>query len=135
MNMTELRLEGELSALEVLSEAIGLEGRIMWKEGESGRDGKKYLSSGLMIEIAETSKPSTMIEEIRKFVTRCDTLGLSFNNVRAQISVGVTVGDSKQYMANFEFNEDDLKTLGKLGLALSVSCYPTSDEANDHEAL
>jgi len=48
----------------------------------------------------------------------------------AELSVGVTVGDSAQFVASIDLTSDDLSMMGTLGLSLNVSAYPTSGELN-----
>ena len=52
-------------------------------------------------------------------------------SLKAQIAIGITVGDAEQFVACIDFTADDLVALGALGLKLSVWAYPTSDEANE----
>lgn len=48
----------------------------------------------------------------------------------AELSVGFTVGDSKQFVAGVEFLPAELLLLSQRGIALSITAYPISDEAN-----
>jgi hypothetical protein len=62
----------------------------------------------------------------------CKKQGVTFArpSLSAELSVGVTVGDSDQFVASVALSASDILLLGSLGIALSVTAYPTSDEAN-----
>jgi hypothetical protein len=74
-----------------------------------------------------------MVAAIREFVTECQTRKLDFSGLglTAVLSIGVTVGDSEQFIACLDFSASDLLSLGAIGVGLSIAAYPTSDEANE----
>ena len=74
-----------------------------------------------------------MLKDVRSFLEVCHQLGAEAFavGVEAELSIGVTVGDSVQFIASLDFSSADLRELGALGIALSISTYPTSDEVND----
>jgi len=76
-----------------------------------------------------------MCSDVREFVETCQAKRLSFSDadLSVEISLGIAVCDSKQYVAFLEFSPSDLVALGVLGISLSVVAYPASDEANEHE--
>jgi hypothetical protein len=50
------------------------------------------------------------------------------NAVDAELAVGISVGDSVQYVVSVDFLPADIRDLAAAGIALSVAAYPTSDE-------
>jgi hypothetical protein len=50
--------------------------------------------------------------------------------LKGELSLGVTVGDSDQLPAHLDLSAEDLLLLGTIGIALSIAAYPISDEAN-----
>jgi hypothetical protein len=135
MNLAVLRLEGERAVLDALVGRLSLEANQTWKEGELRRNGTPHKSSGLSATVADVPTPAGLMEEVRAFVSRCKQLAVSFSGVRAELSVGLTVGDSEQFVACLEFSKDDLAMLAERGLTLSVTAYPTSDAANRPGAI
>jgi hypothetical protein len=49
------------------------------------------------------------------------------NGVNAELSIGITVGDSIQYVASVDFSPNEIRDLAVLGIALNFTAYPTSD--------
>ncbi len=74
-----------------------------------------------------------MLREVRHFLAKCQKVGpdLFADGIEAELSIGVTVGDSIQYIASVDFSSTELREIATLGIALSVTAYPTSDEVND----
>ena len=130
MNLVVLRMEGDQKALDALAQRLSLNVEQEWKAGERRRNGSAHMSSGLSATVADTPTPSELVSELRSFLARCKELGVSFSGVRAELSVGITVGDSSQFVAHVALSNADLGMLAERGLTLSVSAYPTSDEAN-----
>jgi len=130
MNVATLRLEGGSEDLALLAKCLGLRPEQEWKQGEKNRAGVLHRSSGYCSTIGDTSTPAELLTAIRAFVAKCQKNAATFSSVRAELSVGVTVGDSEQFVAVVEFSPSDLQAIATLGLTLSVAAYPTSDEAN-----
>lgn len=132
MNLATLRVEGTEEALASLRDTLCLEADATWKKGEPKRRGGHHSSAGFNATIADASTPGEMIVAIRKFFAKCQEQGVGFvsPSLSAELSVGVTVGDSDQFVASVNFSASDILLLGSLGIALSVAAYPTSDEAN-----
>lgn len=131
MNLAVLRLEGETAALQTLTQQLSLKPEGEWRKGETRPNGVKNLSSGLNSTIAEGASPNQLVTSVREFFEECKSKNISFVNVRAELSFGVTVGCSQQYLAHVEFSPSDLALIASSGCSLSMSAYPTSDEAND----
>jgi hypothetical protein len=73
-----------------------------------------------------------MVDEIRKFLAdpRLKGSTLITGAVTWELAIGVTAGDSQQFIAVVDFSVADLRDLAALHIAVSVAAYPTSDEAN-----
>jgi hypothetical protein len=132
MNIATLRVEGADEALENLRNQLGLDIDASWKRGEAKRHGHHSLS-GFNAKVADAENPGQMVEAVRKFMLTIKEQGVVFSasNLSAELFIGVTVGDSVQFIAFVELLPADILLLGSLGVALSVTAYPTSDEAND----
>jgi hypothetical protein len=132
MNLAVLRVEGKDDALKNVLEVLRCKPDTTWKKGESKHRGGKHGKSGFTSLIAEAATPRDMVTAVRRFLTECCAQVVSFpdHGLTAELSVGVTVGDSAQFVASIELTRDDLSMMGSLGLSLNVSAYPTSDELN-----
>jgi hypothetical protein len=73
-----------------------------------------------------------MLLAIREFLSKCaaQSITLAEHGLTGELSLGVTVGDSVQFVACLDFSVNDLLSLGALGVELSLAAYPTSDEVN-----
>jgi hypothetical protein len=133
MNLANLRVEGADQALHTACHALNLVPDFTWKQGEPRRRGGVFLSSGWSVTVADAKNPRVMVEAIRAFLAQCTAQGFEFraHDLAAELSVGITVGDSEQFVAFVDFTTADLLALGTLGIELSVAAYPTSDEANE----
>jgi hypothetical protein len=132
MNLATLRVEGEEAALASLISRLGLDIDTSWKKGEPKRRGGEQESSGFNATVADAENAKEMLRAVRNFLERCDALDVSFisEGLSAELAIGVTVGDSEQFVAFVELSSAELASLGALGIALSFAAYPTSDEAN-----
>jgi len=133
MNLATLRVEGTDDALQTVRNTLGLVPDSMWKQGEPKRRGGFFASSGLCATIADAKNPSEMVVAIREFVAECKARNFVFSGVglSAELSVGVTVGGTEQFVASVDLSASDLLSLGALGVEFSFAAYPTSDEANE----
>ncbi len=133
MNLAMLRVEGTDEALQTVCNTLGLVPDSMWKKGEPKRRGGFFLSSGLSATIADAKNPGEMVVAIRQFIAECKARHFVFSGsgLSAELSIGVTVGDSEQFVVCVDFAASDLLSLGALGVELSIAAYPTSDEANE----
>ncbi len=132
MNLAVLRVEGKGYALNSLLDTLRRKPDAEWKAGELRRRGGKYEESGFTLTIADVTTPHDMVIAVRQFLTECNEQAVFFSaqGLTAELSVGVTVGDTAQFVASIELTSGDLSMIGRLGLALSVTAYPTSDGAN-----
>ena len=133
MNLANLIVEGADDALQAVSGLIGRQPSAAWKKGAPMHRGGLHSVSGVSVTIADSQNPAEMTAAISEFVTKCRARNLVFSDLglSAELSVGVTVGDSEQFIACLDFSPDDLGSLGALGVGLSIAAYPTSDEANE----
>jgi hypothetical protein len=132
MNLATLSVEGEDSALATIAEQLPLKHEQQWKKGDPRRNGKVHSSSGFQITVADAKNPGELTKCIHAFLAQCKESGIVFpeKSLVAELSVGFTVGDSEQFVAGVEFLPAELLLLSQCGIALSVTAYPTSDEAN-----
>ena len=130
MNLAVLRVEGRSYALNSLLGMLRRKPDAEWKAGELRRRGGNYEDSGFTLTIADATTPHDMVIAVRQFLTECNGQAVFFSaqGLTAELSVGVTVGDTAQFVASIELTSGDLSMMGRLGLALSVTAYPTSDE-------
>jgi hypothetical protein len=135
MNLATLRVEGTDSDLEALKKALSLESDAHWSKGERRRNGSVHASSGFNATVADAKNPKELIGLIRAFLVLCKNKQIVFPrlNLEAELAVGFTVGDSEQFVASVEFSPSDLLSCAECGITLSVTAYPTSDEANAEE--
>ena len=132
MNVATLKVEGEEPALSALTTTLPGRADTQWLKGERGRSGVVYALSGFNVTVAEAPNPRALVSELRKFLTQCKERKLDFRKgLTAELSIGFTVGDSQQFVASVDLSPADLSTLAACGIALSVTAYPTSDEANE----
>lgn len=133
MNVAQLWLTGSKSDLTNMCRRLELYPDSSWCQGDKKRNGKVYEDNGVGICIADASTPMGLVGEIRSFIKRCFQSGISFKNtaLKANLSIGYTVGDSVQFSACMDFTAQDLQHLAEFGASISVCAYPTSDEANE----
>ena len=132
MNLATLIVEGDEVALGMIRKTLSLRTDTSWKKGDVGRNGKRHASSGFNATIADVANPVELALAIRGFLKQCKECGVVFSHagVSAELSLGFTVGDSQQFVASVELSPSDLSSLAEHGLTLSLTAYPTSDDAN-----
>lgn len=135
MNLATLRIEGEEPALEALAKALPLVHDSRWKKGDSRRNGTVHSCSGFVATVADAENPGQLVILVRAFLEECKKRGVVFSRfaLSAELSLGFTVGDSVQFVAGVEFSPSDLQALSECDITLSITAYPTSDEANAEE--
>jgi hypothetical protein len=131
MNLACLRVEGPTAALSSVKTAIPIKPDSSWNAGDKKRRGGVYASSGFSATVADAPHPVALLQSIRAFLEDCTTRGVQFPaDISAELDVGISVGDSEQFVASVAFSTEDLHRLATLHIHLSVTAYPTSDEAN-----
>ena len=136
MNLATLRVRGSDDALQTLCNTLGLVADSTWKKGDPKRRGGSFPTSGFSATIVDAKNPAELVLAIRAFVAKCQErhIVLSTPNLTAELALGVTVGDSEQFVACVDFSASDLLSLGALGVELSIAAYPTSDDANEEHS-
>lgn len=134
MNLATLRIEGTDEALEQLVGQLSLDIDVSWKKGEMGKRGI-YKISGLNSTIADTETPRQLTVAIIDFANQCKSknINLSSLNISTELDIGIGVGYSEQFVASFSFSPSELQLLSSIGIELSITAYPTSDEPSDSE--
>ena len=97
MNLVLLRVEGDQARLDEIAERLDLHLDQRWTQGEADRRGARFRGSGYSATIADSQTPAEMIKHIREFVMLCRSTSTDFVGLRAELSVGVTVGDSENF--------------------------------------
>ena len=135
MNVAMLVVEGSLESLESLRSVLALDCEGQWKKGDRRRSGRIHEASGFNVTIADAATPSELLELIRAFLAFCKEKNVVFSShsLSAEISIGFTVGDSHQFVAGVDFTPTELLSFAECGIKLSITAYPTSDEANADE--
>jgi hypothetical protein len=130
LNIATLRLTGPDASLDELIAKLNLSFSSRVRAGEPRRRGGVHADSGINASIADAENPSAMMKEVRAFIQGClkHGPGLFMNAVDAELAVGISVGDSVQYVASVDLSPADIRDLAAAGLAFSVAAYPTSDE-------
>jgi len=129
MNIATLRAEGSDAALTLLREAFNLEVDAHWKKGEPRRRGGVYERSGLNACITDVASAAMLVEEIKAFLSKCIKRREVFSSeLSAQVDIGITAGEPGRYFASVILPPSVLKDLAELGIELSVSAYPGSDD-------
>jgi hypothetical protein len=118
--------------VDLFRSSLGLEVDGRWRAGDRTRSGKTRGSDGFTFTVADAASAAVLEEALQKFSGRCTQAGLNFRSLglTATLSVGVSVGDSEQFIASLELPADLLATLGQRGVRLEFNAYPTSDSAN-----
>jgi hypothetical protein len=137
LNIATLRLTGNDALLDDLVRKLNLKVSSRFSAGDPRRRGGVHATSGLNASIADAASPGAMTGQVRAFLAECLKHGptLIANGVDAELSVGISVGDSIQYVASVELSPIDIRDLATVGVALSITAYPTSDETSDQANL
>jgi hypothetical protein len=131
MNLALLRVDGPEHVIEAMYRLLGIRPDVTYKQGDVMRNGRVHSSSGFSYTIVDAPNPVALVNGIREFLIECRRKNLQLSaSVSAEIGLGVAVGDSQQFTACVDFSPSDMVLLGTLGFSLSVTAYPTSDEAN-----
>jgi hypothetical protein len=130
MNLAILIIEGPDEALETVRQQLDVLTEKTWISGQPTRRGSLHATSGFSVTIADAESPGEMLASVREFVALCTAKGVSFSRdgLSAEVSIGMTVGDSIQFVASLDLSPSDLLLWGGLGVAISVAAYPASDE-------
>jgi hypothetical protein len=132
VNLASLRIEGDDRILAALVENLELSVDTQWKKGQSLHSGGTHSTSGFCAVIADAPSLSVLLSQIRTFITRYQEFldANSPSKLDGELSIGISCGSSDQIVGSVILGAEDLRRLGATDLALSVSAYPTSDDAN-----
>lgn len=132
MNVAIPIVDGDDADIDAVLDIVPLQYDTRWEKGESRRNGKIYESSGMSAKVVDAENPKALAHRIRGLLEQCRDKGIasSAHNLVAELSVGFTVGDSKQFVTGLEFSAADLLMFAECRIAISISAYPTSDEVN-----
>ena len=110
MNLTTLRAEGNVNALESVKSKLCLACDAQWHKGDIRRNGVAHEFSGFSATIADTETPKELIIFIGNFLDQCKENNIKFQNLNlsAILAVGFTAGDSAQFVACLEFSPAQL---------------------------
>ena len=136
MKLVILRIHGVHCLPEEVVRHFEEEPDSVWRAGERMLRGKIRADSGISYCVSDVSSNEELIRDIRAFV-RKNEHGLSelvSQGLRAELGVGVSVGDASQYTSSVLFEAEDLRIFENLGISLVFSAYPASDEANVSDA-
>jgi len=136
MNIATLRVEGNESSLESLASLLPGRADQQWFKGDRRRSGGEFELSGFSIIVVEGENPHLLLSQLRAFLRQCRERGVVLPvDTSAALSIGVTVGEPQQFAASIDLSREDLKSLAQFGAPLSITAYPTSDEANASRAI
>jgi hypothetical protein len=132
MNLVTLNVKGPDDALFSLQQSLPIAIDSAWRKGDRRRSGALREASGFSAIIADAANPREIEERLGAFIAECVSRGIIFGDpgVEAQLSFGVTVGDSQQFVVSIDLPRALLSALAACGVSLSFTAYPTSDEAN-----
>jgi hypothetical protein len=131
MNQAILRVTGDNKNLDIFRENLKTQLQIdsdkEWNKGEKTLLGKVYESSGFNACIADSTTPKELIKELELFFIEFNKNKILISDLSVELSIGVTVGGNKQFIATVDFSHLLLSFISKTGFTLSISAYPTSD--------
>lgn len=135
MRIATLNITGPDTGLDSLVKHLGLSTVSRWKVGDPVYGTKTHDNSGIEFEFEDAQTSDDLVLTVRNFLRPWSTknLSLAMYGLDGWLSVGVTIGDSKQFTAHVKFSADDMLLLGTLGIDLCFTAYPTSDEANESD--
>lgn len=130
MKLAVLRLSSRNGQPEGLATELGVECDSIWHIGDQRTPGRICDDCGIVATVSDAAFVGEMAEEIRQFVrSRQAVLSRALaSGWDAELDLGITVGDAAQMTATVSLEPELLRALGDLGVRLSVSAYPVSDE-------
>jgi hypothetical protein len=133
LNVAALRLSGNDALLDDIVRKLGLTVASRAKAGSPRRRGGFYAASTLNASIADAESPAAMLDQVRAFLAECRGHGstLFVNGIDAELSIGISAGDSGQFVASVDLSSAEIRDLATLGLSLNFTVYPRSDENED----
>jgi hypothetical protein len=133
MNLATLRLSGSDAALDTVVGMLKLNVVSRVRIGDPARRGGVHDSASLNASLIDADTPAAMLREIRLFLSACQAIGSTLfeDGVTAELSIGVTVGESAQYVSSIDLSASEIRQIASVGISLNFTAYPTSDEVNE----
>jgi hypothetical protein len=133
MNPATLRLSGSDASLDTVVAALKLNVVSRVRIGDPRRRGGVHDSASSSASLVDADTPAAMLREIRVFLGACQALGSTLfgDGVTAELSIGVSVGESVQYVSSVDFSASEIRQIANIGIGLNFTAYPTSDDVNE----
>jgi hypothetical protein len=130
VNLASLRIEGDDRALTALIDGLDLSVDTQWKKGQSLRSRGTHSTSGFCAAISDAPSPNALLSQIRDFIERYQKFldGNPGSMLVGELSVGISCGNSDQFVGSVVLGAEDLLRIGKANLSFSVSAYPASED-------
>tara|TARA_Y100000588_G_C14158432_1_gene883723 strand:- start:53 stop:460 length:408 start_codon:yes stop_codon:yes gene_type:complete len=130
LNLATLTIRGSKDSLEKVKSKIPNQPYRSWTQGDSITKTKSYVDYGFVYEIADTDTPIELTQAISTFLWQLNDNAFNANEslIDAELSIGVGVGDEKQFIASHQLSNDHLKLLVKCGISIEYSAYPVEGE-------
>jgi hypothetical protein len=130
LNVAALRLSGNDALLDDIVRKLGLKVASRSKAGSPRPRAGIYAASTLNALIADAASPAAMLGQVRAFLAECrgHDSTLFASGIDAELSIGISVGDSGQFVASVDLSSAEIRDLAALGLSLKFAAYPRSDE-------
>jgi hypothetical protein len=132
MNLATLRMSGTDTSMDAIVDALKLNVVNRVQVGDPKRRGGVHDSAGLTADLVDADTPAAMLQAVRAFLNACEALGSTpfRDGISAEISIGVGVGDSVQFVVSIDFSPAEIRQFASIGLSLNVTAYPVSDEVD-----
>lgn len=104
----------------------------LWRAGERGFRGRIRTKSGFNLHIADASSAPELVRQVRAWIQQNESAlkALRATGATAEIDFGFTVGTLEQFTARVTLPVKTLALLADIGLNLTFSAYPASDDNN-----
>ncbi len=101
-----------------------------WKFGEKRRNGKSHETNGFSACLPDADSWSEAVSLMKGFWKSHEGLlsQLASAGAQKEFRLGVFVGSEKSFAPSLSFPVELMSELSALGIAVTVSCYPTNDE-------
>ena len=132
VNLATLNVRGKSEALSALKGVLPFSLDSAWSKGDRRGNGMLHEASGFSGTISDCATPGEMVAALVAFFSECTSRNIGFADeaLEAELSIGVTVGDSSQFTASVNIPHTLLASLTASSISLSFTAYPTSDDAN-----
>ena len=137
MNLVTFSVTGTDEALLSIQQGLTLAIDSTWRKGDVRRSGAQWEVAGFSATIVDAVTPAELEKGLRDFLTQCGAHRVIFAlpEIEANLSIGVTVGDSQQFIASIDLSPELLSAMAACGVSVSFTAYPTSDEADAADSI